>query len=230
MTPYFLTATGGRSEALALTARWLDAQSYRGPAQWVICDDCVPASPVPRSRFDVRVIWPPWRWQPGMNTQARSMAALLERVPDDATVIIVEDDDCYLPQHVSNLLAELESYDLVGEKTSRYFNIKTMRWRLMPGKYHASLATVGVKGEALQTLREICARGSRRIDMDLWGQFAGPKTLLESAHVIGIKGLPGRAGIGVGHRDSFGTPDDGTVLREWLGDRATAYEQYRRHG
>lgn len=227
---YLITATGGRPEALALTARWINEQSFKGKARWLVVDDCDPATPIPHVRRGILtgVIWPDWRWKPGMNTQARSMAELLKRVPDDATVIIVEDDDVLLPPHVENLLKALETADLVGEKTSKYYNVASMRWRLMPGKYHASLATVGLKGPALKTLREICQRGSRRIDMDLWGQFAGPKTLLESANVIGIKGLPGRAGIGVGHRDSFGTPDDGTVLREWLGDRATAYEQYRR--
>jgi hypothetical protein len=95
----------------------------------------------------------------------------------------------------------------------------------MPGTDHASLGATALRGSAIDLLRRICAKGSRIIDVDLWRDFNGAKTLLESRTVVGIKGLPGRAGIGVGHRKSFGTPDDdGHVLRGWIGDeRASEY-------
>lgn len=66
--------------------------------------------------------------------------------------------------------------------------------------------------------------------MDLWRTFQGPRSLLDSANVVGIKGLPGRPGIGVGHRPDFGDPDpDGRILAEWLGPAlADAYAGYRR--
>lgn len=43
--------------------------------------------------------------------------------------------------------------------------------------------------------------------------------------VVGIKGLPGRGGIGMGHRDNFRGTDDpcGALLREWIGEDAEAY-------
>jgi len=41
---------------------------------------------------------------------------------------------------------------------------------------------------------------------------------------VGIKGVPGRTGIGVGHRADFGQPDPGgNTLRAWIGERASAY-------
>lgn len=227
MTPYFLTPTGGRPEGLALLAEYIDGQSHEGPGKWIVVDDCDPASYVPETRFETEVIRPNWRWRPGMNTQARSMAALLARVPDDATVLVFEDDEIYLPGHIENLLAELETADLVGERVSRYYNVASARWKLMPGNYHASLATVGVKGEALALLRDICRRGSRRLDMELWGQYEGPKRLIDTANVIGCKAMPGRNGIGVGHRPTFGEPDTTGVLRQWAGDYADNYEIFR---
>jgi hypothetical protein len=43
--------------------------------------------------------------------------------------------------------------------------------------------------------------------------------------VVGIKGLPGRAGLGVGHRPGTGwTPDPDFVrLRSWIGDDVDSY-------
>lgn len=47
---------------------------------------------------------------------------------------------------------------------------------------------------------------------------------------IGIKGLPGRAGIGIGHRlgPNEKTDHDGTILREWIGDDAARYSGFLR--
>lgn len=228
-----LTPTGGRPEGLALLASYLAAQTYRGPARWIVVDDCDPASPVPVAREGITVefIRPRWRWAPGMNTQAASMDAGLSAVPAGATLIVLEDDDAYLPDHIATVLAALERADLVGERVARYYNVATGRYRALPGTFHASLASTACRGEAMALLKRLCSEGSRRIDMDLWREYPGRKALLESGNVIGVKGLPGRGGIGVGHRDTFGDPDPaGEVLAEWLGaERAEAYEAFRRH-
>lgn len=228
---YLLTPTGGRPEGMALLARALNAQTYAGPARWIIVDDCDPATPVPAVRpgIEVEVVRPAWRWQPGMNTQAASMSAGLARVPAEAMLVVLEDDDAYLPQHLVTVLAALEAAELAGERVARYYNVATSRCRALPGQFHASLASTAARGRALAMLREVCAAGSRRIDMDLWRGFSGRKALLGSLNVVGIKGMPGRGGIGVGHRDSFGDPDpSGQVLAEWLGAGAEAYRRYRR--
>jgi hypothetical protein len=143
-------------------------------------------------------------------------------------VVILEDDDVYLPGHVLNVLSALEGADLVGERESRYFNVASGRWRVLPGTYHASLCSVGTKGPATERLRELCRGGGRMLDMRLWRSFTGPKALLETHNVVGIKGLPGRPGIGVGHRDGFGTLDNGSKLQTWVGDYAQNYEIFRR--
>lgn len=229
-----ITPTGGRPEGLALLAGYLDAQTFGGRARWLIVDDCDPATPAPsvRAGIEIEVIRPAWRWRPGMNTQAASMAAALQRVPAGATVVVLEDDDAYLPGHLDGVLAALEHAELVGERVARYYNVATGRCRELPGQFHASLASTAARGRALALLREVCAAGSRRIDMDLWRAFTGAKALLGTANVIGIKGMPGRGGIGVGHREAFGDPDrSGRVLAQWLGPAAEAYRGFRRaHG
>lgn len=222
----FLTPTGGRPDGLALLADYLNAQTYRGPARWIVVDDCDPASPIPvvRDGIQVEVIRPEWRWQPGMNTQAASMAAGLAAVPSDAVLVVLEDDDAHLPEHIDTLLAALERAELAGERVARYYNVATRRYKVIPSDRHASLASTGCRGAALDMLRRLCAAGSRRIDIDLWTGFTGAKVLSDTNNVVGIKGMPGRSGIGVGHRPKFGTPDtNGAVLRRWLGDYARNY-------
>lgn len=226
---FVVTPTGGRPEALRLLARYIDEQSWRGPMTWLICDDVDPPSPVPvmRDGIAVEIMRPNWRWE-SASTQARSMAALLGRVPDRAAVIVAEDDDAYLPEHVETMLSALKVAELVGQRVSLYYNVATRRYREMPGTAHASLGATALRGEALHLLRRICAGAPRHIDVDLWRQFTGPKALLETRTSVGIKGLPGRAGIGVGHRRHFGEPDNsGRILREWVGE--TRARQYSGH-
>jgi hypothetical protein len=65
--------------------------------------------------------------------------------------------------------------------------------------------------------------------MKLWesAKKAYPCTLLENAWrlSIGIKGMPGRGGLGRGHKlDAYRNDDpDGKLLREWIGPDAEVY-------
>lgn len=227
---FAITPTGCRPEGLALLGEYLTAQTYSGPLIWVVVDDCDPPTRIPFTRpgIEVQVIRPPWRWKPGKNTQAECLASGLFLPGPEDRVLILEDDDVYLPAHVSTVLRGLERVDLVGERESRYYNVTTSRSRVLRGKYHASLCSVGTKGSATELLLNVCAAGGSMIDMKLWRGFAGAKELLNTHNVIGIKGLPGRPGIGVGHRDRFGTPDTNGVLRQWAGEYAENYDIFRR--
>jgi len=228
---YFaITPTGCRPEGLSLLGEYLDAQTISDPVIWVIVDDCDPPTRVPRTRagITVELVRPEWRWEPGQNTQAECMAEGLKLAESGDRVMVLEDDDVYLPGHVLNVLSALEGADLVGERDSRYFNVATRRWRVLPGRYHTSMCSVGIKGAAIDHLAELCRRGGKMLDTRLWRSFPGSKVLLDTHNVVGIKGLPGRPGIGVGHRDNFGTPDTTDKLNDWIGDYADNYEIFRR--
>ena len=229
MTPYALTPTGNRPEGIALLGEYLNTQTYQGPLTWIIVDDCNPATDIPtvRDGITIEVIRPSWRWKPGDNTQAASLRAGLEVIPNEARLVILEDDDIYLPTHLENIFNALESFDLVGERVTRYYNVATGRHRVLPGAFHASLSTTGVGSGALTALRDACAAAKTGIDVRLWRGYQGPKQLLDTANVVGIKGLPGRPGIGVGHRRNFGYPDEGGMLRQWVGDYADNYGIFR---
>jgi len=230
MNVYALTPTGMRPEGLALLSEYLNAQTYQGPLTWIIVDDCDPGTrePCMRDGIAVHTIRPEWRWQSGDNTQAACMAAGLTLPGVDDAIVILEDDDVYLPDHVLNVLDGLKRADLVGERDSCYYNVATGRWRVLGGKYHASMCSVGCKGWATDHLLRLCQGGGSMLDMRLWRTFDGSKKLFKSHNVIGIKGLPGRPGIGVGHRNRFGQPDTNNTLRTWIGDYANNYDIFRR--
>jgi hypothetical protein len=220
-----------RPEGMALLGEYLNAQTYTGKLTWVIVDDCDPLTRIPKTRkgFHVEHIRPTWRWKPGMNTHAANMEAGLDIVPFNSVLFILEDDDIYLPGYIENMLDAIDKAELVGEIDSRYYNVATGKWRVLPGKYHSSLASTVCRGEALTALRDLCESGTKRmLDVTLWKTFKGKKQLLPDNNVIGIKGLPGRAGIGIGHRNHFGSVDIDDTLERWAGPYADNYRIFRR--
>lgn len=218
---YLLTNTGGRYAAMRLLEQYVNEQTYSGPATWVIVDDCEPITPAPRSKYQVEMIKPDWTWQPGDNTQARSLLAGLERIPAGAPVIVFEDDDCYAPDHIELMLEGLEVADLVGQAWSLYYNVASGRYDEKRLAGHSSLSSSAFNGPEL--LMAAC-RASKWIDIELWRQHKG--RLLDIRTVVGIKGLPGRPGIGVGHNPNFGRLDTSGILNKWIGGRSDLYSQY----
>lgn len=222
-----ITATGGRPDAWALCQHWMARQDYAGPVTWVIIDDGPQPQPVTfkREGWQLVVIRPAPLWKPGQNTQARNLLKGLDTAGPDARVVIIEDDDWYSPNWLSLAAAGLEQAELVGEPQARYYNVATQAWQQMHNTGHASLCSTALRGSALQRLEQVCRTAPTFIDLKLWRSFHGSKLMLQSRAVVGIKGLPGREGIGCGHAAAFGRPDpDGAMLRGWIGADAGHYQ------
>jgi hypothetical protein len=220
---HLLTPTGARNRAWAICERLMAAQDYPGPVTWIIVDDGPEPQPVTFNRpgWDIRVIRPEPLWREVLNTQARNMLAGLDRVPDDARLAIVEDDDYYVPGYLSAVAGWLESADLVGETITRYFNVASqVPHENTPVKYACLFATA-VKGTALLMLRSLCQQNVQFFDIELWRNFRGEKALHQTHHCVGIKGMPGRPGITAGHKlPGVANP---ARLREWIGNDADLY-------
>ncbi|WP_267126436.1 glycosyltransferase family A protein [Xanthomonas sacchari] len=223
-----LTATGARPDAWRLCERWMCAQDYPDPVRWIVVDDGPSAQTIGfvRDGWHLEVVRPSPAWEVGQNTQARNLLAGLEAVASAERVVIVEDDDWYAPDWLSHVASELESADLVGECRARYYNIRSRLARQMSNNAHASLCSTAVKGEGIEALREACRRQPKFIDLELW-RHARYGRVFSGHRVVGIKGLPGRLGIGIGHVHQFtGQYDvDGAILRAWVGQDAALYEQ-----
>lgn len=221
-----LTATGCRPEAFALCERWMAAQDYAGPVTWIIVDDGPEPTPITRARdgWVQVVIRPAPFWKPGQNTQARNLLKGLDACDPALPVVICEDDDHYAPDWLSTAARELAKAELVGEFRARYYNIALRRGRQLSNTQHASLCSTAMRGDALKTFRQACERAPKFIDLELWRRHRS-RHLFGGNRVVGIKGLPGRGGIGMGHRDDFrGEYDpDGALLRQWVGEDARHY-------
>jgi hypothetical protein len=221
-----LTATGARPKAWSICERLMAAQDYAGPVRWVIVDDGDPCQPVTfvRDGWELDVTHPGPLWSPGQNTQARNLLHGLSRIHEDARVVVIEDDDWYAQDWLTHVSGELGKAELVGEMRARYYSASLRRGRQLKNTGHASLCATAMRGSALETFREACRNSPKFIDLELW-KCHPSKHLFDGHRVVGIKGLPGRGGIGMGHRDDFiGTKDpDGSLLREWVGGDAEMY-------
>ena len=222
-----LTATGCRPEAFAITEKLAAAQDFQGDVHWIIVDDGQEPQPVTfaKPNWKVTVIRPEPFWKKGDNTQARNLLAGLAIVPDDARLVIWEDDDYMAPSYLRWIDRLLDKYDLVGESYARYYNIPRRIARELRNSQHASLCSTGMKGEALKLFREVCKPGVQFIDIGLWREFKGSKILERGNRVVGIKGMPGRGGIGMGHLSDFSGRRDPhlAILRSWIGGDVKYY-------
>ena len=223
-----LTATGARPVAWAICEKLMARQDYTGDVRWVVVDDGPEPQPVTFSRpgWSVEVIRPEPFWKPGQNSQSRNLLAGLEVILADEQVIIIEDDDYYAPNWLTVVAEKLESLDLVGLNRAKYYNLKMKKYRQMGNVNHSSLCSTAMRGEALKVFRAVCEPRHKFIDMALWRDVEGSKHLFNGQNVIGIKGLPGRPGIGCGHSKAFKgkQDDDGSVLRLWLGEGISIYD------
>jgi hypothetical protein len=220
-----LTATGCRPLAWSLCERWMAAQDYADDVRWIVVDDGeepLQVSPA-RAGWTVRVLRPRPYWKAGQNTQARNLLAGLEEA-GTGPLVVIEDDDWYAPTWLSVAAEALEHADLVGERRARYYNLALRRGRQLSNDKHASLCSTAMHGRAIASFRSACALRPKFIDLDLWARHRS-RHLFDGHRVVGIKGLPGRTGIGMGHRNDFAGQSDprGALLRDWLGNDAEAY-------
>lgn len=191
-----LTPTGARPEAFAKCVEWMLGQDYSGPVRWVIVDDGPEPEETPAiDGWQIVHVRPEPFWKPGQNTQSRNLLSGLDLCSD--RIAIVEDDDQYAPEYLSTIDRWLDDDDLVGEGGSVYRNLKTGNVKECNNTRHASLCSTAVKGGAAGWLREACESGEKFIDIRLWKNPG--KVYPHRGLVTGIKGYPGRPGIGMGH-------------------------------
>lgn len=205
--------------------KMMAAQDYDGPVRWIIVDDGEQAQPVTflRENWTLAVVRPMPRWASGHNTQARNLRAGLELIGDDANVVVIEDDDFYPPGWLTAVSKWLQSAELIGESYARYYHVKKRVWYVNKNDTHASLCATAMRGDALRLFREIAHEVHTYIDLQLWRRFTGSKLLGPHGMTVGIKGMPGRGGIGYGHVMD-GTEDvSASVLRQWVGHMADEY-------
>lgn len=226
-----ITPTGGRPEAFALCEKWIANQTYKEPFEWIVIDDVYPTTPITMGQ---RALRPMPYWEPGQNTQHRNLA-LASGLAEGDTIFVIEDDDYYAPNYIESMLAflEISNAQMVGEAGARYYNLKERCYQRLQNSWHASLSQTVFKREALATFNDAISSGEKFIDIELWKRMqdnnikVALRMTVDSGFVVGIKGMPGREGIGTGHKPEGYTSDpDCEILKQWLGDDFADYEPF----
>lgn len=222
-----ITPTSDRPAAFALCERWMARQTYRGPLDWIVVDDG--AARVVPSRGQQHL-----RREPASDPRgsfAGNLLAGLTTARDlpHEKILFIEDDDWYAPDYLALMCDWLEGADIAGEARARYYHLPTRRWMLCPNTDRASLCQTGIRRGLLQPLLDhLTAHPSTFVDIHLWKTLAADARQLlwgETLHSVGIKGLPGKQGIGIGHRlgERHRCDTDGSVLKSWMGEDAEIY-------
>jgi hypothetical protein len=198
-------------------------QDYKGSVRWVIVDDGFEETKIDYSG-EIEIQYkrlPPLK----NNTQGRNLLHAMESMDLEDKVVIIEDDDYYGPNWLKTISEKLDTFDLAGEGHSIYWNVSHRRFTECKNTGHASLCSTGLTRSAIPFFIQLCKSNKTAIDMNMWRQFRGSKEVFSSRHVIGIKGLPGRKGLGAGHTEKFlrVADPDGKNLFHWIGNDAETY-------
>lgn len=232
-----ITPTGGRPDQFSLCSKWMNNQTYEGDVVWVIVDDCIPITTKLKETKENWIILhehPRPLWKPGQNSQARNISVgiikLLLHFPKNQidAIFIIEDDDYYSPEYLERMVPRIKGYWAVGEKNSMYYNVMYRKYQVNRNTQHSSLFQTAFTWEALP-LFEACY-SEKYIDLMFWRHLPPGKGLLFDQEMlsIGMKGMPGRGGIGAGHGkyNCFNDDSDLNYLKSLIRDDYKHYEKY----
>lgn len=225
-----ITPTADRPVAFELVERFMRRQTVQ-PDEWIVADGG--EVPVACAMGQIHLRGSLGRVPAGAANFAHNLLNGIAEASGDL-LIFIEDDDWLAPTHIERMvdLARGPGSLFGADDHQRYYNVAHRSWRVF-NNVGASLCQTAMRRSILpafeQTIRACLAKGTYGIDTTLWRATPQSEWAIAGAEtVVGIKGLPGRAGLGVGHRPGIGwTPDpDLARLRAWIGDDASLYESF----
>lgn len=230
-----ITPTGSRPESFDICIKLVERQTLKG-WHWIVVDDG--ATPIPDNSGLASLVangncthlrpTPVWS---GTNTHKRNLQTALDCCHAE-WIAFIEDDDWYHPEYLERSLNKAkEGYRLVGEANANYYHLPSRSYRAMGNRSHASLCQTVMHRSLLPSLLEILATNESCIDILLWrNAWKAYEAFLfpTSTHSVGIKGMPGRPGLGIGHRPGshWKTDMNSSVLRDLIGADVELYENY----
>jgi hypothetical protein len=204
-----ITCTFERPAALELCRKYM-ARQTRQPDQWIILDGPEPMIEKLLNAFEAGKI-------------------------EGEKIVFMEDDDFYRSDWVEWCERMLEKYELVGEGMAIYYNVRKRWWSQCNNHTHASLCQTAIRRSMFETLCNIIrAHNCPWIDTQLWKIECDKMLSCSHRRVIGIKGMPGKAGYSREHHkfDPQGCVRDPSLkkLFELIGPDASAYLPFYDHG
>lgn len=224
-----ITPTGSRPECFALCEKWMKNQVDINSAdiQWIVVDDSYHIEPT-KCTLGQTYLKGPKQWNPEINTQRYNMDVAMEKVVGDV-IFVIEDDEYYSPKYLSTMIRLLDHTTIAGLSNSRYYNVEIGGYKLMDNFKHASLCHTAIRKEALSLLNSAIHSGDRYFDIILWERAMEKGiscSLVSNTNLgIGMKGMPGRAGLGCGHDErGYKADRNHVVLKQWLGADFESYK------
>jgi hypothetical protein len=205
-----ITPTGDRPDALDRLSFYLARQTIF-PNYWVVSDDGKEAyKPIQPTMLHTI-----YNKRPSADNKAKSFTGNLLNcialIPEETThVIIMEDDDWYHPKYIDITMRRFNGthYRLIGQNKTIYYQVDKCAWRQNGNKDRASLCETSLTMDLIPSLKKMCdlKRQSAFVDQRIWAYAKKAKIphflFADKRYVIGIKGMPGRRGIGIGHRST----------------------------
>ena len=211
-----ITPTGDRPLAFSLCKRWMENQTHK-PDQWIVIDDGKQSMDLQSEGYLEYVRREPVKTDP-KHTLVVNVATAIPKIKGDK-VIFWEDDEYYAPEFLEVMNHHLDKFQVVGIGWAKYYHIRTGGWVEHQNMNHASLAQTGFQMSVLSMVQMCIDRGMEKewLDCQIWDETMKSKTTI--SHLIfrderkplyvGIKGLPGRNGIGIGHKiETYKNHDD----------------------
>jgi glycosyltransferase involved in cell wall biosynthesis len=223
-----ITPTADRPVGFALCERFIARQTMI-PDEWIVADGGQTPARCTMGQVHIHEQRPP-----GAANFAHNLLNGIKAARGDV-LIVCEDDDWLAPDHIATLAAALDRPGalLAGDDRQNYYNVAHRCHRSF-ANVGASLCQTAMKRGALgvfeHVIRQCLAAGKFGIDRALWEGIAKAQWSITGKQTcIGIKGLPGQAGLGIGHRPAglrWQADPDLAKLREWIGDDADAYAEF----
>jgi hypothetical protein len=238
-----ITATGGRPRQFQLCEKFMQRQTYKDDVVWIIVDDVIPPTTNLvgeefKPKWTIIKVYPMPAWRVGQNTQARNLNAGMRVLTDNfkkkdiSAVFIIEDDDWYRPNYLEKMVDHLKGYDIAGEKNCIYYNVQYRRYVRHDNIFHSSLFQTAFVWDEIPRFSRICDNPSKvatfYIDVQMWHEGKRKNLFNDGNLGVGIKGMPGRLGIGAGHSKWLAMYNDPDLnyLRSIIGDDAQLYEGF----
>jgi hypothetical protein len=226
-----ITCTGDRPECMSLLLKWITRQTKQ-LSQWIIIDD----GKVPLNVSNLPEYVHYYRREPQITDPSHTLIMNLCKaftfVFGDA-VLFIEDDEYYSPKYVETMDSFLSNYPIVGICFAKYYFLPTAKWAIIGNHVHASLAQTGIQTSFISEVNEVL-EGNPYLDMRIWAKAKGRGYLFNDGNTgclyLGMKGMPGRKGIGTGHNglSRYYKPDIQLKnLYQWIGkENADIYQKY----
>lgn len=235
-----ITPSGDRPWSLRLLSQYILRQTFPGTIQWIVVSDSQNQKPyeqvwtnfacaaISDNRF-INGAMHQLPYQPdlvGAKSLAQNLLWGLGHAEGELT-FIGEDDDRYGADHLKECVSHLAKPGIkaVGTIWQRYYHLPSLSYRTYKNVGSALCSTAfhsSLKGKLMDAARWCGENNQRGIDRRFWDSLPEEcKDIFEPKHnqVIGMKGLPGREGIGVGHRPrDFIADADALTLKAWVGD------------